>query len=269
MKLFIYIYKFIIFTLYLLPLIPYFSTIIIINIFTKLLQNKPDIIIKCNTHFIYFTCNILLRNHTNKFLIYFILNLQNIIFNFGIDTGLILCRTQSIHKGQGILLKFQAYPQPLLFTNIYFAIWFTLIQETKFLNNDTTQIFICTRFSSILWDSEKKSEVGDYKPGLCNLISDVKTPLAIRVGEWCTLHSNFTWDSRITIIDYIRAIIAYHQTLINTSNASAIETYWINEVHVTSWKVSNHLNNALIKRYDNNNNKNFNDKKFDNKNIMR
>jgi hypothetical protein len=126
MKLFIYILQFIIFSFYLLPLIPRFIIIFIINISSYLIppmgNNKPDWIIKVNTKFIYYTSNILLKNHTNQILIYFILKLQNIILYFGIDTGLILCRSQSVHRGQGLLLKFQAYPQPLNFYNIYFAI---------------------------------------------------------------------------------------------------------------------------------------------------
>jgi hypothetical protein len=141
------------------------------------------------------------------------------------------------------------------------------MQENKFLNNDTTQIFICTIFSSMLWDSTQKSEVGDYKPGLCNLISDVKTPISYKLAEWWTLHSNFTWDNDTTIIDYIRAILPYHQNLVNTRNASKTRTPWINEVHVTSWKVSNHLNPKLIERYENSLRKQ--DWDADKKNMMR
>jgi hypothetical protein len=168
-----------------------------------------------------------------------------------VGRGLILCRSQSIHNDQGLLLKFQAYPLPLKFNNIYFAIWFTLIQESKFLNNDTTQIFISTMFSSLLWDSKDPIEVGDYKPGLCNLISDVKTRIALKLAQWWTLHSNFTLNNETTIIDYIRAIIPYHQILVQARNASRTQTPWINEVHVTSWKISKHLNPAWIKRYEN------------------
>lgn len=253
---FINIFKFLILTFYFLPLTTHFLIISIFNILSNLLppfgHNKPELLLKLNTHFIYFTCNILLNNHSNSFLIYFILKLQTIILYFGINTGLILCRSQKIHSDQGLLLKFQAYPNPLTFYNIYFAIWFTINQESKFLNNDSTQIFISTMFSSMLWNSEEPLEVGDYKPGLCNLISDVKTPIAIKVSEWWTLHSNFTWNKETTIIDYIRAIIPYHQILVNARNASRTQTPWINEVHITSWKVSNHLNPVLIKGYENN-----------------
>ena len=68
------------------------------------------------------------------------------IINLGINTGLILCYSENIHKDQGILFKFQAYPNVLPKTNIYFVIWFSLMQESKFLNYDTTQIFINTSF---------------------------------------------------------------------------------------------------------------------------
>jgi hypothetical protein len=255
MKLFIYIFKLIIFTFYLTTLLPYFSYIFIINILSNLLpplgNNKPDWVIKVNTHFIFYSCNILLKNSSNYFLIYFILKLQTIVLHFGINTGLILCRSQSIHQGKGLLLKFQAYPQPLKFYNVYFAIWFTLIQESQFLNNDTTQVFISTMYASILWNSSEKFEVGDYKPGLCSLISDVKTPINIQLSDWWTLHSNFTWDNDTTIIDYIRAIIPYHDKLINSSHVSISQTPWINEVHITSWKVSKELNPTLIKRHEN------------------
>jgi hypothetical protein len=94
-------------------------------------------------------------------------------------------------------------------------------------------------------------EVGEYRFGLCNLISDVKTQIAYKLAQWWTLHSNFTWNNETTIIDYIRAIIPYHQILVQARNASRTQTPWINEVHVTSWKVSKHLNPALIKRYEN------------------
>jgi len=252
MKLFIYIFKFTIFTFYLLPLIPQFITLSIINICSNLLpplgHNKPEWIIKLNTYFIYFTSNILLRNHTNNFLIYFIIKLQKVILNFGINTGLTLCRSQSIHANQGLLLKFQAYPQPLEFYNVYFAIWFTLIQEPKFLNNDITQIFICTMFSSLIWDKTDKASVGDYRFGLCNLISDLKTPFAIKMSEWFTLHSNFTWTAETTIIEFINAIIPYHDKLISSKNSSSFQIPWINEVHVTTWKVNDQLNKSLINR---------------------
>jgi hypothetical protein len=258
MKLLINILKLIIFILYSLQLIPQFLGIVLINYTIKILQglkltqNNLDWVKNLNTNFLYFTSNVLLRNHTNQFIIYLILKLQTIILNLGINTTLILCRSQDIHKGQGLLLKFQAYPQPLEIYNIYFAIWFTLTQESKFLNNDTSQIFICTLFSSLLWNSNNKNEVGDYKPGLCNLISDVKTPITIKCSEWWTLHSNFTWNNETTIIDYINAIIPYHQLLLQARNASQTRIPWINEVHVTSWKISNELNQVLIKRYENN-----------------
>jgi hypothetical protein len=254
MKLLINIFKFIAFILYLLQLIPHFLTIFILNILSNLLpplgNNKPVWIIKLNTHFIYYTCNILLRNQTNNFLIYFILKLQTIILKLRIDTGLILCRSQSIHNGQGLLLKFQAYPQPIEIYNIYLAIWFTITQEQKFLNNDTTQIFISTIFASILWNSNDPIEVGEYRFGLCNLISDLKTPIAVKCSEWWTLHSNFTWTREVTIIDFIKAIIPYHQKLIQARNLSKFQCSWINEVHITSWKVSNELNKNLVKRYE-------------------
>jgi hypothetical protein len=126
MKLLINIFKFIIFILYFLQLLPYLLIILILNVLTNLIppfgHNKPDWVIKINTHFIYYTCNILLRNHTNQFLIYFILKLQHLVLNFRINTGLILCQSKNVHQGRGLLLKFQAYPQPLEIYNVYFAI---------------------------------------------------------------------------------------------------------------------------------------------------
>jgi hypothetical protein len=126
MKILINIFKLIIFLFYLLPLTTYFLYIYILNLLSNLLppfgNNKPELIINLNTNFLYNTCNILLKNHSNKFLIFFILKLQDLILPLGIDTGLTLCRSENIHKGQGILLKFQAYPEPLNFYNIYFAI---------------------------------------------------------------------------------------------------------------------------------------------------
>jgi len=231
MKLIINFLKLIISLIYFLHVLPYFLIVTILNILT--FKYKPEWLIKLNTHFIYFTCNILLTNHSNNYLIYFILKLQKIILKFGINTGLILCRTQSIHKGQGLLLIFQAYPQPLEIYNIYFAIWFTLIQEPKFLNNDIIQIFICTIFSSGYWnvngnsgDPTDKNFVGSYSPGLCNLISDVKTMFALKVCAYWTLHSNFTYSKDVTIIDYIKAIIPYHQKLVNARNVSAWQYPW-------------------------------------------
>jgi len=256
MKLLILIFKLIIFILYLIQLIPYFLIIYFINLISKILQKIslikviPEWNIKLNTHFIYYTSNILLNNHTNQFIIKTFILLQQIVLNLGINTGLILCRADKIHKGQGLLLKFQAYPQPLDIYNIYFASWFTLIQETKFLNNDSVQIFITTIHSSTYWDETegKLLGLGDYKPGLCNLISDVKTFQAIKGSSWWTLHSNFTWTKETTIIDFIRAILPYHQTLVQARNVSKFQFPWINEVHVTSWKVSNELNKSLIQR---------------------
>jgi len=248
MKFFINIFKLIIFIFYLLQLLPLFLTILIVNVCVKILSYKPEWVVKINTHFIYYSSNILLRNHSNKFIIYFILKLQTLVLKLGINTGLTLCRSQNIHAGQGLLLKFQAYPEPLELYNIYFAIWFTLIQESKFLNNDVTQIFICTIYSSPIWDSDSEIEVGDYKYGLCNLISDVKTSLNLKCSSFWTLHSNFTWSDNVTIIDYIKAIIPYHQKLIQARNVSNFQTPWVNEVHVTSWKVSDQLNKKLIKR---------------------
>jgi hypothetical protein len=125
------------------------------------------------------------------------------------------------------------------------------MQEPKFLNNDITQIFICTIFSSLMWDETNPRELGDYKPGLCNLISEVKTPLAVRTSSWWTLHSNFTWTKETTVIDFIEAIIPYHQSLVQARNVSKFQTPWVNEIHVTSWKVNDQLNHNLIIREEN------------------
>lgn len=214
---------------------------------TKFQLNYLNFIKYLNTKFLYYISDILLNNTTNKLLIKYITYIQNKIMLLGISTGMVLCKTNSVHNKTGLILRYQCYPYPLSINIIYFAIWFTLITELKFTNIDNKIVFISRGYTSIfgsytesdIEEEDFKENLGNFKPGLCNLLSEVKTLPNIEGSLWFSLHNNFTWElNQSTFLDFI---LASKQTMNHILSKQDYVGTKINEVHITCWGVGKYF----------------------------